>query len=301
MSKVALQKVGVLFGGLSSEREISLQSGKAVIDALKNMKMQVVAIDMDKNFLQQLESIDVDIFFIALHGGEGEDGTVQAILDFADIPYTGSGMLASSLAFNKLYCKQLWVAGNLPTPDYLQLSTDVSWQQIVSRLGDKVIIKPASGGSSIGMGIANNNDDYLKVFEEAMRYDDVVFAEQWIEGEEYTVTIVNEKTLPIIRLKTNNAFYDYDAKYQSDETQYICPCGLTDEEEKEMQSLALLAFRTLGCEGWGRVDLMRDERKNSFLLEVNTVPGLTSHSLVTMAAAESGVNFEKLIMNILEV
>lgn len=302
-------KVAVLYGGTSSEREISLQSGQAVIDALQGFEQDgeklfdVLPIDVDENFLQQalnLKQSSVDRVFIALHGGAGEDGSVQAVLDMAQLSYTGSDVLASALALNKLKTKQLWKAEKINTPAYQVLQNTTTWSDLSSQLGHKVIIKPASEGSSIGMRIASDAESLSQAIDEAFQYDTEVIAEQWVDGDEFTVAILAERALPVIKLKTNNVFYDFEAKYQSDDTQYICPCGLSSEEEKQMQDLALSAFDALGCSGWGRVDVMRDKQGNNYLLEANTVPGLTSHSLVPMAAKIDGMDFQKLIVNILQ-
>ena len=308
-TKLKGKVITVLYGGTSSEREISLISGKAVIEALQALGAQVQAIDVNKDFLsQQLPTIKGEQVFIALHGGHGENGTIQAVLEMAGLSYTGSGMAASSVAMSKLRTKQVWLAMGLSTPDYRLLSTQSSWSDISAALGNKVIVKPASEGSSIGMSIASDEQSFIQARQLGFQYDKSVIAEQWISGEEYTVAILGEQALPSIRLKTDNAFYDFEAKYKSSTTQYICPSGLSAADEKILQSLALDAFRAVGCKGWGRVDVMRnvggkDGGKNDgrfYLLEVNTVPGMTDHSLVPMAAKVAGMDFNTLVFNILK-
>jgi len=302
MKRADVKKVAVLYGGLSSEREISLQSGQAVTEALQEQNVEVVAVDVNENFLQQvldLKNASVNCVFIALHGGMGENGTVQGVLETAGLPYTGTGVAGSALAMNKLHTKQIWLAQNMQTPQYMSLSSEMTWQQVSEKLGGKVIVKPVSEGSSIGMCVANSEASFAKAIDEAFKFDATVIAEQWIEGEEFTVAILGQKPLPVIKLQTPNDFYDFEAKYKSDETQYLCPCGLSEQEEQAMQQTALSAFQALGCAGWGRVDFMRDSAGQSYLLEANTVPGLTSHSLVPMAAKAAGSDFKQLIMDII--
>lgn len=294
--------ITVLYGGTSSEREISLISGKAVIEALNDLGADVQAIDVNEHFmLQQLPTIKGEQVFIALHGGEGENGTIQSILDMAKIPYNGSGMAASAIALSKLRTKQVWLAEGLPTPKYVVLKPTSNWADVSKVLGNKIIIKPASEGSSIGMSIANDENSFVHARTLAFQYDKHVIAEQWINGEEYTVAILGDRALPAIRLKTDKTFYDFEAKYKSSTTQYICPCGLSAADEKTLQTLALNAFRAIGCKGWGRVDVMRHENGQFYLLEVNTVPGMTDHSLVPMAAKAAGLDFKTLVYNILQV
>jgi len=295
------KKITVLYGGTSSEREISLISGKAVIEALHELGADVQAIDVSESFIsKQLPTIKGEQVFIALHGGDGENGTIQAVLDMAKLPYTGSGMAASSTAMSKLRTKQVWLAMNLSTPDYCVLSPTSIWADVSKVLGNKIIIKPASEGSSIGMSIADSENSFVKARALAFQYDKYVIAEQWISGEEYTVAILGDQALPAIRLKTDKAFYDFEAKYKSSTTQYICPCGLNADDEKALQTLALNAFRTVGCKGWGRVDVMRHQNGKFYLLEVNTVPGMTDHSLVPMAAKAAGMDFKTLVFRILQ-
>ena len=293
-------RVGVLYGGTSSEREISLLSGQATYAALKNLGINAVAIDAQDDVLQQLIQHELDYVFIALHGPGGEDGTVQGALEYLQLPYTGSGVLASALAMDKQRCKQLWKGIGLPTCDFIILNEDTDWKAALVDLGEKAMVKPACEGSSIGMRSVENADQLKSAWLHAASFDSVVIAEPLLEGEEYTVAVLGNKALPSIRIRSEEIFYDYKAKYFSDETSYFCPSGLSEAREEEIRQLSLDAFNSLGCIGWGRVDLMVDRQGNFQLLEVNTVPGMTSHSLVPMAAAASGIDFDQLVLQILQ-
>ncbi len=297
--KQRLGRVGVLYGGLSSEREVSLQSGEAVFKALQKSGVDTVAIDLRENAIEQVQRALLDRVFIVLHGPGGEDGRVQAMLEFMGLPYTGSGVQASSLAMDKLLSKQLWRGINLPTPDFAVLQAGTDWLQILAQLGGEVMVKPVHEGSSIGMTKADSPESLQRAYEDAVAYDTNVLAERVIKGAEYTVSVLGERALPAIKLETNNRFYDYEAKYLSENTRYICPCGLSPDKHDQLQKLALKAFKSLGCSGWGRVDVMADSEDNFYLLEVNTVPGMTSHSLVPIAAKAVGMSFEELVVNIL--
>ncbi len=294
-------KVGVLFGGNSAERAISLRSGNAVLEALQSRGVNAVGIDInfDKHLSDQLKGIDRA--FIILHGRGGEDGTIQALLNVLEIPYTGSGVLASALAMDKLRCKQLWIGAELPTPEFVAVSDEGGLDGVLQSLGGSVMVKPPHEGSSIGMSHVTNENDLHEAFARAQEHDNEILIERRIEGEEYTCTILGDQALPVIRLKTPNDFYDFQAKYESNETQYLCPCGLDEASEKELQALSLKAFNAAGCKGWGRVDAMRDGNGRFWLLEVNTVPGMTDHSLVPMAAKAAGMDFADLVVKILEV
>lgn len=295
------RKISVLYGGTSSEREISLKSGRAVIAALQELGADVQAVDVNCDFvLKQLPTLEGEQVFIILHGGAGENGTVQAVLDLAGFAYTGSGMAASSIGMSKRRTKQIWQGMGLPTPKYEVLSRNSGWASVQKNLGSKMMIKPACEGSSIGMSIANDAESFVRARDLAFRYDEWVIAEQWVDGEEYTVAILADRALPVIRLKTDKTFYDFEAKYLSNTTQYLCPCGLDLADERALQQLALQAFQAVGCEGWGRVDAMRGRDGNFYLLEVNTVPGMTDHSLVPMAAKAAGMDFNTLVYNILQ-
>ncbi len=238
--------------------------------------------------------------FLALHGPYGEDGTIQGLLDLIGIPYVGSGVLASALAMDKLRTKRLWAAEKLPTPAYELLGEQTNFRIAARKLGLPLMVKPASEGSSIGMSKVRAAGKLEEAYRLAAKYDRVVIAEQFIEGTELTCAILGERALPLIKLETPRDFYDYEAKYVSDDTRYVVPCGLPAKKEQEVQELCLAAFRSLGCSGWGRVDLMLNRRGRPFLLEVNTSPGMTDHSLVPMAARAVGMSYEELCVRILE-
>jgi len=238
--------------------------------------------------------------FIALHGRFGEDGTVQGVLEWLGIPYTGSGVLASALAMDKLRTKRIWQSEGLPTPAYAVLDKNGDYAAVVKKLGLPLMVKPASEGSSIGMSKVRSRAALDEAYALAANYDRVVIAEKFIEGTELTVGILGEEVLPIIKLETPREFYDYDAKYITDDTRYILPSGLSARKERELHKLCMDAFRTLGCYGWGRVDLMLDRQASPYLLEVNTAPGMTDHSLVPMAARALGISYEDLCLRILE-
>ena len=308
MSKLMVEKfgrVGLLYGGTSSEREVSLMSGAAIHQALQNLGVDVVVIDVGENLLQELPSYQLDRVFIALHGEGGEDGTLQGALEYLDLPYTGSGVLASALAMDKLRCKQMWQGMGLPTTDFSLLDSDSDWAAILERLGGAVMVKPACEGSSIGMSRAQTAEELEKAWRDAAATDSseqiAVIAEPLLPGPEYTVAILDGQLLPSIRIESNAEFYDYQAKYFSDQTQYLCPSELSEQREQELQQLCLQAFDSVGCRGWGRVDVMVDAQGQYQLLEVNTVPGMTSHSLVPMAAKAAGLSFDQLVEKVLEV
>ena len=293
-------RVAVLLGGKSAEREVSLKSGGMVLKALKSKGVDAHPFDPAERSLFELERDGFGRAFIALHGRFGEDGTVQGILEWLGIPYTGSGVLASALAMDKLRTKRIWAAEKLSTPDYELLTKDTNLRIVARRLGLPIMVKPASEGSSIGMSKVRAAADLDEAYALAANYDRVVIAEQFIDGTELTCGILGTQALPLIKLETPRDFYDYEAKYIADNTRYILPSGLPAKKERELQELCFAAFRTLGCEGWGRVDLMLNQRGRPFLLEVNTAPGMTDHSLVPMAARAVGLSYEDLCMKILE-
>lgn len=297
--KQQLGRVGVLLGGTSSEREISLQSGGAVVAALAEAGVEHVAIDVGVNAIADIQAAKIDRAFLALHGAGGEDGRIQAVLEYLQIPYTGSGVQASALAMDKLRTKQLWRGVNLSTPNFAVLTAESDWAKVLGDLGGEVMVKPAHEGSSIGMARVKTAQELQDAFNNAAHYDGSVIAERLIVGSEFTVAIVGGEALPPIKLETDHTFYDFNAKYIADDTRYICPCGLAAEKEAELKALALAAFNAVGCEGWGRVDVMADANLNFYLLEVNTAPGMTSHSLVPMAAKERGLSFSELVLTIL--
>lgn len=297
--KQQLGRVGLLFGGQSAEREISLQSGAAVIAALQEAGIEYIAIDVGANAITDIQAAQIDRAFIALHGPGGEDGRIQAVLEYLQIPYTGSDVQSSALAMDKLRSKQLWRGVGLPTPDFAVLRTGTHWQNTLDSLGGEVMVKPAHEGSSIGMARVQSANELQAAYDNAAKYDACVIAERLITGAEYTVAILDGVALPPIKLETDHRFYDFDAKYIAEDTRYLCPCGLSAEKEQELKKLALDAFNAIGCRGWGRLDVMSDAQQNFYLLEVNTVPGMTSHSLVPMAAKAQGLSFTQLIVAIL--
>jgi len=290
--------VAVLVGGDSAEREISLLSGQRVLEALKSVGLDAVSIDASDNLVEQLRSVKPARVFNMLHGRGGEDGTVQGLLKFMGIPFTGSDVLASALAMDKLKSKLLWQQLGLQTAEFVTLDSHSNWSSIVESLGT-VVVKPVNEGSSIGMSIASNPEQLQQAYEQARRYDQTILAERYIDGDEYTVPILQQLPLPAIQLQTDREFYDFDAKYVVNDTRYICPVELSDDEMETLNKLALGAFHSLGCEGWGRVDLMRNQDGEFYLLEVNTIPGMTDHSLVPMAARQAGISFEDLLLQIL--
>lgn len=289
----------VLYGGLSAEREISLQSGQAVLQGLQKQGVDVAGIDVANNVIEQIIQHQPDRVFISLHGPGGEDGKIQAVLDWMGIPYTGSNHSASALAMDKLRTKQVWSSLNLSTPQFCCVNENSNWQEVINDLAGEVFVKPAHEGSSLGMSFAVSAPELEQAYQKARRYDANVLVEQRVKGAEYTVAILNGIALPPIMLRTDHTFYDFDAKYKSDTTEYICPCGLEADKEEELKQLALDAFNAIGCSGWGRVDVMADGRGKFYLLEVNTVPGMTSHSLVPMAAKQAGLSFDDLVVEIL--
>lgn len=293
-------RVAVLMGGRSAEREISLKSGAMVLAALRKGGVDAHAFDPRDQGLEQLIAQKFDRVFIALHGRFGEDGTVQGALEYLGIPYTGSGVMASALAMDKWRTKLLWQAAGVSTPPYALLSRDSDFAGVVARLGLPLMVKPAREGSSIGMSKVTSVEMLEAAFELAAQYDSVIIAEKFVEGMELTAGILGAEALPLIRLETPRVFYDYQAKYFSDDTRYLCPCGLPQAQEESLQAAALAAFQLLGCSGWGRVDIMLDARGQPYLLEVNTIPGMTDHSLVPLAARARGMSFEDLVVRILE-
>lgn len=293
-------RVAVLLGGTSAEREISLLTGHAVLDALLERGVDAVAVDPAEGLHEQLTAGDFDRAWIALHGRGGEDGTVQGLLSLLDIPYTGSGVLGCALAMDKLRTKRLFAGCGLPTPDFVELRGPDDFAAVGADLGFPVMVKPADEGSSIGLTRVEDAASLPTAYAAAAACHSPVFAERWVTGGEYTAAILHDEVLPLIRIDAGAGFYDYDAKYFSDATRYICPCGLPAAEEAEYGRLALLAFRAVGASGWGRVDFMLDDAGVPLLLEVNTVPGMTAHSLVPMAAAQAGTPFDALVWRILE-
>jgi D-alanine-D-alanine ligase len=293
-------KVAVLMGGTAAEREISLRSGNAVFQALQQQGIDVVAIDVTASPIDALANIKVDRVFNIIHGRGGEDGVLQAILGVLGLPYTGSGVLASALSMDKLRTKLCWQGLGLATPKWFVLQTEDDIDVCIAQLGFPVIVKPAQEGSSIGMSKANNQEELIQALQVAKQFNCDVYAEQWVQGQEYTVGVLDGEALPVIRLETPNEFYDFDAKYRANTTKYHCPCGLSAEREQQLQALAVQACRGLQVKGWARVDVFIDNQDCSQLIEVNTVPGMTDHSLVPMAAKAAGIEFKELVWRILE-
>ena len=291
--------IAVLLGGNSAEREISLLSGQTVVAALQSQGCEVRAVDpATPDWMAQLQG--VTCAFIALHGPGGEDGSMQGALQTMGIPYTGSGVLGSALAMDKVRSKQLWQGMGLATGGFVTLAADTDWQGVIDRF-TKVFVKPACEGSSIGMTSADSAVDLQRAYAVASDYAGEVLAEQFIDGPEYTVAVLGDEALPSIRMETDNEFYDYEAKYLSEATRYHCPSDLNPAEEAQIAALALRAFRSVGCAVWGRVDVMRDANGDFYVLEVNTIPGMTSHSLVPMAAAVAGMDIAALVRRIVEL
>ncbi len=292
-------KVAVMMGGSSAEREISLQSGRAVLDALQRQKIDAHIVDPQKDMMTQLEKGKYDRVFIALHGRGGEDGLMQGMLETLGLPYTGSGVLGSSLAMDKCRSKRIWQSYEIPTPPFVELDEHSDWVDVAKYLGLPLIVKPVREGSSYGASKVKELNEMEDAWRQACEYDERVMAESWIEGDEYTVSILADESLPMIRLETPREFYDYEAKYIAESTQYHCPSGLDVEIENELSKLAVDAFQALDASGWGRVDLMVDANGKPWLIEVNTIPGMTSHSLVPMSAKGAGINFDELTLKIL--
>ncbi len=291
-------KVAVLMGGLSAEREVSLQGGQAVLEALVRRGVDAHGVDAGQDVLSLLQQEQYDRVFIMLHGRGGEDGVIQGALENIGMPYTGSGVAGSALGMDKYRCKLLWKGLGLPTADFVMLQSDADIA-CAEAMGFPLMIKPSHEGSSIGMARVDNSQELKAAWKQAGGYDLDVMAEKWITGSEYTASILDDQVLPLIRIETPNTFYDYEAKYQADSTGYFCPCGLSATEEGSLKRLAIKAFRAVGAKGWGRVDIMLDSENNPYLLEINTVPGMTSHSLVPMAARAEGVEFDELVWRIL--
>lgn len=293
-------RVAVLMGGAAAEREISLKSGRAVLQGLLNKGVEAVGLDVGERMIQPLLEQRYDRVFNIIHGRGGEDGALQGALEALGVPYTGSGVLASALAMDKLKTKLCWMGAGLPTPRWMRLRSETDISICAETLGFPVIVKPAEEGSSIGMSRAENTEELKEAWRRASQYNCAVFAEAWITGAEYTMGILDGRALPLIRLETPHLFYDFDAKYRAETTRYHCPCGLPKDAETKLQDLAVRACETVGVTGWGRVDMLVDERGEAWLIEVNTVPGMTDHSLVPMAARAAGLDFDALVWRILE-
>ena len=295
----AFGKVAVLMGGKSGEREISLRSGRAVHKALLANNVDAHVVDVNTDVYDLLRKQHFDRAFIALHGCGGEDGTLQGGLEIIEIPYTGSGVMASSICMNKIMTKRVWKTEGVKSPDFVQINATTSFEEVQSVLGTPFVVKPSLEGSSLGIHIVENAKQYKSAVADAKKFNGALMAEKWIEGREYTVAILHDAALPVIRLETPRTFYDFAAKYEAENTQYIIPCGLSDPLETTLKEQAVRAFSATGAHGWGRVDVMTDSEGECWFLEVNTVPGMTDHSLVPMAAAHAGIDFERLVVEIL--
>lgn len=300
-------KIAVLSGGTSAEREVSLNSGAAVLAGLREGGVNAHLVDPKEVDVTQLKAMGFDKVFIALHGRGGEDGTLQELLDLIGLPYTGSGVMASAISMDKLRSKLLWQGAGLSVAPWValtrrefELGLSDSVNARIAELGLPVIVKPSREGSSVGMSKVDKADDLASALALAFQHDDEVLVEKWLSGPEFTVAMLGEEILPSIRIQPAGVFYDYEAKYLSDETQYFCPSGLEAEREAELQSLVLKAWHVLGCQGWGRIDVMQDRDGQFYLLEANTSPGMTSHSLVPMAARQAGMSFSQLVVRILD-
>jgi len=296
----ALGRVAVLMGGASAEREVSLKSGKAVLDALRNAGVAAHGVDVGSDLVKAVSDLDCDRAFVALHGRGGEDGTIQAILGQSGIPYTGSEVMASALAMDKLRTKYVLRGAGLPTPNFRLMTRADQAGEIFAALRPPLGVKPAREGSSIGVFRVETEQALRDAFDLAVEHDPMVLIEEWVSGPEYTVALLQGESLPVIGLSTEHTFYDYEAKYLSDDTRYLLPSGLDDEAERTVQRLARESFDILGCRTWGRVDIMQDPEGGFWILEVNTVPGMTDHSLVPMAARAAGISFPELVVRILE-
>lgn len=292
-------KVAVLMGGKAAERDISLNSGQAVTKALQQQGIDATACDVTDIEGLQAVAREFDRAFIALHGRWGEDGTVQAILEDLNLPYTGSGMAASSVAMDKLRTKWMWRGAGLPTPEFVWVSAEVPFDASQFSIPFPVIVKPCHEGSSIGMRKVDSMEQLQEAVAFAQQFDSEVLIEQWVHGREFTAGILNGEALPLIELKTTHDFYDFEAKYQSNDTQYICPCDLDAALQADIQRLCMQAFSVIGARVWGRVDVMLDAQNQPWLIELNSVPGMTDHSLVPMAAKQKGLTFEQLVVAIL--
>ena len=294
-------KVAVLLGGKSSEREISLMSGKAVLEGLRKAGVDAHPFDPSERELFDLKKEGFVRVFIALHGRYGEDGTVQGALELLGIPYTGSGVMASALCMDKVRTKMIWLANDVPTPLYEVVTAKSNWKALAKKLGLPVIVKPAHEGSTLGLTKVTDAAGLQNAYDHAARYDRLVLAEEFVSGEELTAGFVGDQALPLIRIEAPQGNYDYQNKYFTDDTKYICPCGLPAAEERRIQDLVMRAADVLGCSGWGRTDLIRRSDGTVSLLEINTSPGMTGHSLVPMAAKVAGISFDQLVVRILEL
>ena len=297
----SFSKVAVLYGGTSSEREISLITGKAVFESLQSKGLEVVLVDTIDPFIEVLKTEKVTHAWIALHGSDGEDGKMQSILNMLKIKYTGSDPLTCSITMNKYFTKAILKSNGFKTPKFMVVDSSTQFENIIKKLKEPFVLKQCSEGSSIGIYIIESKEEYLQHFSEIEKSNDWIIAEQFMQGDEYTSTFLDGRVLPIIKIQAkNHEFYDYDAKYLSDETKYICPCGLDAEIEMAINEECERAFNLFNIKGWGRLDFFLDQHNAPVILEINTVPGMTTHSLVPMSAKEAGIDFESLCFEILK-
>ena len=290
--------VAVLMGGTSNERDISLKSGEAVLKALLRKNIVAKAIDPKKDNLDQLQNFNRA--FICLHGKDGEDGEIQTYLENINLPYTGSNILSSSLGMDKFKSKTIWKSKKISTPNFMQVNHIGDFEKASNYCGLPFFIKPANSGSSIGIAIIKNQNDFILAFEKAFKIDKIVIVESIVVGNEYTLPIIGNKLFPIIEIKPKTEFYDYEAKYLRDDTEFICPADIAPPLVENINTLCMNAFNEIGCSGWGRVDFIIDKNKNIYIIEINTVPGMTRHSLVPMSTRYAGIEFDDLVMMILE-
>jgi len=293
-------KVLVLMGGWSNERDVSLVSGQCVLSSLKFSGVNVLKLDLQKNTLKRINEISPDRVFIILHGKGGEDGEIQSYLDDLRIPYTGSNKHSSEICMNKRSAKKILLESNISTPKFMRIDKETSIEDIEDLFAYPIVVKPSSEGSSIGVYIVENRESLENAILHNRKISDDIIAEQYIEGAEYTVGILNKKALPVIKLIPSGQFYDYEAKYNSQETEYICPSGLDEKTELKLKKVSLKSFKVLNCSGWGRVDIIIDKDNKPWVIELNTVPGMTEHSLVPMAAKAEKIGFNDLVLKILD-
>ena len=297
----SFSKVAVLYGGSSSEREISLITGKAVFESLQSKGLEVILVDTIDPFIEVLKTEKVTHAWIALHGSDGEDGKIQSILNMLKIKYTGSDPITCSITMNKYFTKTILKSNGFKTPEFMVVDSSTQYENIMKKLKEPFVLKQCSEGSSIGIYIIESKVEYLQHFSEIEKSNDWIIAEQFMQGDEYTSTFLDGRALPIIKIQAkNHEFYDYDAKYLSDETKYICPCGLDAEIEMAINEECERAFNLFNIKGWGRLDFFLDQHNAPVILEINTVPGMTTHSLVPMSAKEAGIDFESLCFEILK-
>ncbi|CAL1329219.1 D-alanine--D-alanine ligase [Candidatus Providencia siddallii] len=303
-----IEKIAVLFGGTSAERKISIKSGNSILKTLHEIGINAYPIDTKYFPLITLKRKGFNKVFIALHGKEGEDGTIQGMLEILKIPYTGSNVISSAIGMNKLKCKQIWKGAGLNTAPFFVITKNeyktiplTKFFEHINFIGLPIVIKPNTGGSSIGAIKINNMNSLIPTFEKAFYFDNTLLIEKWLCGPEYTVAILNDIILPSIRIETQNNFFDYNAKYKSNKTKYFCPSGLTEILDKKLTNLAMNAYKTIGCSGCARIDILQDDNEEFYLLEINTSPGMTNHSLVPIAARQAGLSFSQLVLYILKL